>query len=139
MNTKPLDTKFDEFSAEEIEAMDDNEMFARSAYTSGDLGKMANGIAVEASQEIMNAIQMGRVLASAMGDVNDEGFDSTAAVAPMIGEIIIGSVLASMGVAREIERFAVENPEFPDTDPAEVFANMFAVMSGNGASPGESV
>lgn len=130
MNEKSLDTPFVDFTTEEVEAMDSDEMFARSAWTAGDLGGLMNGIAVEASQEVMRAVEGGRFMASIIGDEEDS-FDP----ALQVGEAIIASVLAAMNVAREIERFHVSNPEFPDTDPAAVFAQMMSLLeNGNDAA-----
>lgn len=130
MNTKPLSTSFEDFSAEEIEAMGNDEMLARSIHTSGDLGTMLQGIALEASQEILHAIQMGRLLAEAFKDVDE---NASKDLSPMVGEQILGAILAAMAVAREAERFHVANPEFPDTDPAD------AIMAALNGAASESV
>ena len=136
MNTKPLETPLDQFTEEEIEEMDDDEQFARAVWTVGDLGDLAVGMAAQTAKDVMEAIKMGRAFSEAvLAAGNDvDASEAAGAIAPMVGELILSSILTTVMVGRKIEAFASANPSYPDTDPVDVL-----LRASDDASPDESV
>lgn len=110
MNSKPLDTAMADFTAEELDAMSDDEIMARVMHTKGSIAVVEDAFAAESAKDVMGVIQLAKVLtATAPPEVEDPaGF-----IAPIIGQTLIDILVSVIKTGRAIESFALAYPDFP--------------------------
>jgi hypothetical protein len=119
MTEYPMNTPLDQIPEEVVREMPKEELLRRDLTVAGSITKFMLNIALDGTVSSLSGLDRARLIASQI----PEGDEAEPVIRHMLvsvtAEGLLADALALVSIGHEIERFAQENPDFPEDAPED--------------------